>query len=106
MKEIPTYVCRTRSLQAELMSYAEHPVRRDGRALSYWEAHPEHWRMKAMEGIVCDQMVYRMSDMCKFCLKRCWDAEQEVYKERRLKALAAKAAEAEHESRDRFRNRH
>lgn len=105
MKEIPTYPCKTRSLQHSLMSYEEHPVRRDGRVLSYWEAHPEHWRMKAMEGIVCDQMVLRMSDMCKHCLRRFWDAEQEVYKQRRLKALAAKAAEAEHDSREPRRNR-
>jgi hypothetical protein len=106
VKEIPTYVCRTRSLQAELASYETHPVRRDGRALSYWEAHPEHWRWKALESIVCDQMVFRMTELCQHCLRRQWAAEQEVYRERRVKALAAKMVEAESDSRDRYRNRH
>ena len=93
MKEIPTWPCRTTQLQIDMGIYAEAPMVRDGVRLSYWQAHPEHWRYRDMENVICDQLVFRANHMCEACNKRQWAWEKEQYRIRRLKALAAKAAE-------------
>jgi hypothetical protein len=79
MKEIPTYHCKTYQLQIDIDLYKSAPAVKDGRRLSFWEAHPEHWYYRDLEDVLCDQMVFRFNEMCPSCNARQWAWQQEQY---------------------------
>lgn len=95
MKEIPTHRCRTAQLAIDMDMYAEFPSYADGRKLNYWEAHPEHWYYKCLEGLVCTNLNTRPMTMCEDCNRRQWAWQKEWSAERRRKALAKKLGESE-----------
>ena len=84
------FVCKTTQLAHDMAIYEEAPVRKDGRKLSWQEAHPEHWWTEPLQGRICTEFVGRMNDMCPNCNQVQWDWQKEYYAERKRKRLAEK----------------
>lgn len=87
------FICKTTQLAHDMAIYEEAPMRRDGRKLSWQEAHPEHWWTEPLQGRICTEFVGRMNDMCPNCNRIQWEWQKEYYAERKRKRQAEKGYE-------------
>lgn len=85
-KEIPTHPCWATVINSGIWRYAKKPsMAEDGGPLSFWEAHPEHWKYRILEGLLCDQLVVSANETCQSCgvIVVAW--EREYYARRKLR---------------------
>lgn len=80
MKEVPQYCCWTQQLNADMASHARRTAGK-----SFWSDHPEHWRYRDLEDLICDRKVVRMNDLCDSCHSRVLAWEREFYASRKAK---------------------
>jgi hypothetical protein len=86
--EIPQYDCWTRTFNLSMVRYAKEPsVDQTGKVLTFWEAHPEHWRYRVLEGRVCSAQVNRMCVCCDDCGRIVVRFEKAYWAERRAKKV-------------------
>lgn len=92
VEEIPQYACWTHELGLAMVRYAKEPsVDEKGALLTFWGAHPEHWRYRVLEGRMCDRKVNRMCVCCDDCGRVVVAFEKAYWAERRLKKAASNA---------------
>ena len=85
-KEVPQWPCWTFQLNADRYSYKKAPsYDQDGAVMTFWQAHPEHWKYRCLEDLLCDTKVVRMCTMCDPCHRKVIAWEREYWAERRLK---------------------
>ena len=84
--EIPQYDCWTRTFNLSIIRYAKEPsVDQSGKVLTFWEANPEHWRYRVLEGRVCSAKVNRMCVCCDDCGRSVVRFEKAYWAERRAR---------------------
>lgn len=84
--EVPQYVCWTTQMNMDMGKYRESPMVAKGVRLTFWQAHPEHWRYRDLEDLICDRKVVRMNVLCDSCHRRVLAWEREYWADRRAKA--------------------
>lgn len=87
LNEVPQYDCWTTQLNRDIYAYGKHPHTKGGERQSFWQAHPEHWRYRDLEDLVCDRKVVRMNDLCDSCHRRvlAWERDYHAAKKRQRK---------------------
>jgi hypothetical protein len=87
------FICWTTQYNNDRIVYASAPMIRNGRRLSFEEAHPEHWWSEPLTDRICDEWVSRPNDMCRNCNQVQFDWQKEYYAEKRRKRLAERNEE-------------
>lgn len=90
VEEIPQFPCWTHELGLAMVRYAQEPsIDEHGNVLTYWQAHPEHWRYRVLEGRMCDRRNVRMCVCCDDCGRLVVGFERAYWAERKARKAAA-----------------